>query len=83
MTGVQTCALPIWTGILMLFEPVVGVVLAAVLLNEGLAPIQVVGGGCILAAAVLLQRSREGGEPAVVVAAGTPTTTVALDLERR
>ena len=71
------------TGILMLFEPVVGVVLAAVLLNEGLAPIQVVGGGCILAAAVLLQRSREGGEPAVVVAAGTPTTTVALDLERR
>jgi drug/metabolite transporter, DME family len=71
------------TGILMLFEPVVGVVLAAVLLNEGLAPIQVVGGGCILAAAVLLQRSREGGEPAVVVAAGAPTTAVALDLERR
>jgi drug/metabolite transporter (DMT)-like permease len=49
------------TGILMLFEPVVGVVLAAVLLKEGLAPIQLAGGGCILAAAVLLQRS--GGEP--------------------
>jgi drug/metabolite transporter (DMT)-like permease len=49
------------TGILMLFEPVVGVVLAAVLLKEGLAPIQIAGGGCILAAAVLLQRS--GGDP--------------------
>ena len=45
------------TGILMLFEPVVGVVLAAVLLNEGLAPIQLAGGACILAAAVLVQRS--------------------------
>jgi drug/metabolite transporter (DMT)-like permease len=44
----------------MLFEPVVGVVLAARLLHESLAPIQVVGGVAILAAAVLIQRgSRE------------------------
>ncbi len=45
------------TGILMLFEPVVGVVLAAWLLSEGLAPIQVLGGLAILAAALILQRS--------------------------
>lgn len=44
-------------GILMLFEPVVGVALAAWLLAEGLAPIQVVGGVAILAAAVILQRA--------------------------
>jgi drug/metabolite transporter (DMT)-like permease len=44
-------------GILMLFEPVVGVVLAAWLLAEGLAPIQVVGAVAILAAALVLQRA--------------------------
>jgi drug/metabolite transporter, DME family len=49
-------------GILMLFEPVVGVTLAALLLHEGLVPIQVVGGAAILAAAVLLQRSAQPGE---------------------
>lgn len=73
------------TGILMLFEPVVGVVLAALLLNEGLALIQVIGGGCILAAAVLLQRSSE--EPVVAAAAGAAgpgaaNATVMLDPER-
>lgn len=45
------------TGILMLFEPVVGVVLAAWLLSEGLAPIQVIGGFAILGAALILQRA--------------------------
>jgi drug/metabolite transporter (DMT)-like permease len=48
-------------GILMLFEPVVGVVLAAWLLAEGLAPIQVGGGLAILAAALILQRSAPAG----------------------
>jgi DME family drug/metabolite transporter len=47
-------------GILMLFEPLVGVTLAAILLHEGLVPIQVVGGAAILAAAALLQRSAPG-----------------------
>ena len=42
-------------GILMLFEPVVGVALAAILLGESVAPIQVIGGVAILAAAVILQ----------------------------
>ena len=49
------------TGILMLFEPVVGVVLAAWLLAEGLAPIQVGGGMAILAAALILQRAEPAG----------------------
>ena len=48
-------------GILMLFEPVVGVALAAWLLNERLAPIQVLGGIAILAAALILQRSAAPG----------------------
>jgi drug/metabolite transporter, DME family len=56
-------------GILMLFEPVVGVALAAVLLNEALAPIQVLGGIAILAAAVILQRSAAPGERAVAAPA--------------
>jgi drug/metabolite transporter (DMT)-like permease len=43
------------TGILMLWEPVVGVALAAILLSETLVPVQVVGGGLVLGAALLLQ----------------------------
>ena len=56
-------------GILMLFEPVVGVALAAVLLGERLAPIQVVGGLAVLAAAVILQRSATPGGRAVAAPA--------------
>ena len=48
-------------GILMLFEPVVGVALAAWLLDERLAPIQIVGGLAILAAALILQRAAAPG----------------------
>jgi drug/metabolite transporter, DME family len=51
------------TGILMLFEPVVGVALAALLLDEAIQPVQAVGGLAVLAAAVVLQRSG-GPEPA-------------------
>jgi drug/metabolite transporter, DME family len=47
------------TGILMLFEPVVGVVLAALLLAEGLQPVQVIGGALVITAGVLLQRVPE------------------------
>jgi drug/metabolite transporter (DMT)-like permease len=50
-------------GILMLFEPVVGVALAAWLLGESLVPIQLVGAVAILAAAVVLQRSATGPDP--------------------
>ena len=48
-------------GILMLFEPVVGVALAAVLLDERLTPIQVLGGLAVLGAALILQRSETPG----------------------
>ena len=44
-------------GILMLIEPLVGVTLAALLLDEALSPLQVVGGAAILGAALLVQRS--------------------------
>jgi drug/metabolite transporter (DMT)-like permease len=56
-------------GILMLFEPVVGVALAALLLDEGLAPIQVAGGLAILGAAFILQRSAPPGGRTVVAPA--------------
>ena len=43
-------------AILMLFEPVVGVALAALLLGERPAPLQLVGGLLVLAGAALAQR---------------------------
>jgi drug/metabolite transporter (DMT)-like permease len=57
------------SGILMLAEPLVGVTLAALLLGESLAPIQVAGGIAILGAALLVQRGAVAGqriEPAAV-----------------
>ena len=56
-------------GILMLFEPVVGVALAAILLDEHLAPIQVLGGLAVLGAALILQRSAAPGGRTVVAPA--------------
>ena len=56
-------------GILMLFEPVVGVALAAWLLGERLAPIQVLGGLAILGAALILQRSATPGGRAIAAPA--------------
>jgi drug/metabolite transporter, DME family len=55
-------------GILMLFEPVVGVALAAWLLSEALAPIQIVGAAAILGAAVLLQRASRSNDAEETVA---------------
>jgi drug/metabolite transporter (DMT)-like permease len=48
----------------MLAEPVIGVALAAVVLSEAVAPLQVLGGGTILVAGLLVQR--EASEPGVV-----------------
>jgi len=56
-------------GVVMLFEPVVGVALAAWLLGERLAPIQVLGGLAILGAALILQRSAAPGGRAVAAPA--------------
>jgi drug/metabolite transporter (DMT)-like permease len=47
------------TGILMLFEPVVGTVLAALLLAEPLGALQVVGGALVLTGALVLQLRAE------------------------
>ena len=48
------------TGILMLFEPVVAVTLAAILLHEAIRPIQVLGAVGVLGAAIVLRRSASG-----------------------
>jgi drug/metabolite transporter (DMT)-like permease len=54
------------TGILMLLEPVVGAVLAGLLLGEALGPLQLVGGGLVLLGALVLQvRSDPRLEPIV------------------
>jgi drug/metabolite transporter (DMT)-like permease len=66
--GVLTAAIPtIWlmggiasigaarTAILMTFEPLVGVTLAALLLGETPVPLQLVGGAAVVVAAVVLQ----------------------------
>lgn len=59
------------TGILMLFEPVVGVLLAALLLGEALTAVQVVGGVLVLAGALILQvRSGPATEPIAETDAG-------------
>ena len=54
---------PTRTSIVALVEPVFGAFLAAWLLAEGLAPVQVIGGALVLAAAALLQRGGEDAEP--------------------
>lgn len=52
------------TGILMLLEPVVGVILAAWWLGEALLPVQLAGGALVLAGALVLQlRSEPATEP--------------------
>ena len=48
------------TGILMLFEPVVAVTLAAILLHEAIRPVQVLGALGVLGAAIVLRRSGPG-----------------------
>lgn len=56
------------TGILMLIEPLVGVLLAALLLAEPLVPLQLLGGLAILVAAILLSRASLTEEDAVAAA---------------
>lgn len=59
------------TGILMLFEPVVGVILAAVVLGESMTGTQLLGTALVLLGALVLQRSSEPAlEPMVETAAG-------------
>lgn len=74
LTGIRRLG-PVRAGILMLFEPVVGAALAAVVLGEALVPLQLLGGATILGAAVLVQRAR-GASPRPGVA-GEPEVAVA------
>ncbi len=60
------------TGILMLFEPVVGVLLAAAWLGEALVPVQLAGGALVLAGAVVLQASSTPDREPVVEAGASP-----------
>jgi len=55
---------PSRTAILMTFEPVIGVALAAALLGEQPVPLQLVGGAAVLAAAVILQAGPRTPVPA-------------------
>ena len=80
LTGIRQLG-PVRSGILMLFEPVVGASLAAIVLGEKLEPLQFVGGATILAAAVLVQRARgaaqkpgSAGGPEVAVAPAQGTS---------
>ena len=66
-------------GIVMLWEPVVGVALAALLLNEKLQPIQLLGGAAILAAAFILQRTTPGREGEADARTGSPQDPVEED----
>ncbi len=68
LTGVRSIG-GVRAGTLMLFEPVVGVGLAAWLLAEALHPIQIVGGAAILAAALILQRTASARPPDAVIVA--------------
>jgi drug/metabolite transporter (DMT)-like permease len=68
-------------GILMLFEPVVGVGLAALLLGESLGPVQALGGFAILAAAALLQRVPVAHGAPRAAPAGEPAAGLGEDEE--
>ena len=50
-------------GVLGLLEPIVGIAAAAVLLNELLVPIQLLGGALVLGAALLIQRATDEPPP--------------------
>jgi drug/metabolite transporter (DMT)-like permease len=54
ITGIRLLGAP-RAAILSTFEPVVGVVLAAILLSEQPTPLQLVGGAMIIAAGIALQ----------------------------
>lgn len=59
------------TGILMLLEPVVGAILAGLVLGEALGPVQLAGGGLVLLGALVLQvRSDPHLDPIIEEAAG-------------
>jgi drug/metabolite transporter (DMT)-like permease len=65
---------PTRTGILLLLEPVIAVVLAAVLLGQQVVPLQLVGGVLVLAGGVLVQLYPGGAAP--MLSADEPPATI-------
>lgn len=59
-------------GILMLIEPVVGVLLAGLWLGEAMAPIQALGGALVLGGAVILQRSSKPANDPITEPGASP-----------
>lgn len=79
ITGIRRLGAP-RAAILATLEPVVGVFLAALLLNEQPAALQLVGGALILVAAVLLQlRARSGAGHEAVGAVEPPAASSVTD----
>ncbi|HEX2626143.1 MAG TPA: DMT family transporter [Candidatus Limnocylindrales bacterium] len=76
LTGIRRLG-PVRAGILMLFEPLVGAALAALVLHEDLTTLQLAGGATILAAAVLVQRARAAVPRADAALRGEPEIAVA------
>lgn len=63
---------PVRAGVLMLVQPLVGVALAALFLQEAVGPVQAAGGLGILAAAVIIQRASPAEPPAAGAARLNP-----------
>ena len=60
------------TAVLMLFEPVAAVLLAAIVLDQGITPLEAVGGLVLLGAARLVQRPAPGAAAPGAAATGAP-----------
>lgn len=60
------------TAVLMLAEPLFGVLLAAAFLGQGIVPAEVAGGALVLVAAILVQRPAAGPATSGAPAAGRP-----------
>ena len=81
ISGIRRLGAP-RAAILANFEPVVGVVLAAILLGERTTALQLLGGGLIIAAGVILQRRPRAGT-AEHEAVGDPESAADTDAEGR
>lgn len=64
------------TGIILMFEPVVSVAMAAVVLGQAILPVQVLGGALVLAGGVLLQAVPEPAGGEAIITADEPAPTV-------
>lgn len=75
LTGIRTIG-GVRTGILLLFEPVVSVAIAAALLGQAVVPLQVLGGALVLAGGVLLQAVPERSGGTAIITEDEPAPTM-------